>query len=42
VVSATKFATDLAVAFGPGRTALASWVQGTLGQAVMGSVYSAS
>ncbi len=38
-VSATSFATDLQIAFGPARTALATWTQGTLGQAVMGAAY---
>ncbi len=38
-VSATNYATDLQIAFGPARTALATWTQGTLGQAVMGAVY---
>ncbi len=38
-VSATNYATDLQIAFGPARTALATWTQGTLGQAVMGAAY---
>ncbi len=38
-VSTTNYATDLAVTFGPGTTALATWTQGTLNQAVMGAVY---
>jgi hypothetical protein len=40
-VSATTFATDLSLAFGPSGQALAAWTQGTLAQAVMGAVYSA-
>ncbi len=38
-VSDTTFATDLGIAFGPTRAALATWTQGTLAQAVMGAVY---
>ena len=38
-VSATNYASDLQLVFGPVSTALATWTQGTLGQAVMGAVY---
>jgi hypothetical protein len=38
-VSATNFATELQIAFGPTDTALATWTQGTLAQAVMGATY---
>ena len=38
-VSATNYATELQIAFGPARTALATWTQGTLGQSVMSAAY---
>lgn len=38
-VSSTIDATDLGIAFGPASTALATWTQGTPGEAVMGAVY---
>ena len=38
-VSNTTFATELAITFGPVRTALATWTQGTLAQTVMGADY---
>jgi hypothetical protein len=38
-VSATNYATELQIAFGPAGTALATWTQGTLGQSVMGAAY---
>jgi hypothetical protein len=38
-LSATLFAYDLTVAFGPGRDALAAWSQGTLNPSVVGAAY---
>ncbi len=38
-VSGTNYAADLTLAFGPGRTALAVWSQGTLAPEVVGSVF---
>jgi hypothetical protein len=42
LVSATNYAADLALAFGPGRQALAAWTQGTLNQSVIGAVFTTS
>jgi hypothetical protein len=42
VVSATNYAADLALAFGPGRQALAAWTQGTLAQSLIGAVFTTS
>jgi hypothetical protein len=39
-VSATNFAADLSLTFGPGRHALAAWTQGTLNQSLMGALFS--
>jgi hypothetical protein len=41
-VSSTSYASNLALAFGPGRTALAAWTQGTLAPDVVGAVFSGS
>lgn len=41
-VSSTSFAANLALAFGPGRTALAAWTQGTLAPDVVGAVFKGS
>ncbi len=41
-VSSTTYASNLALAFGPGRTALAAWTQGTLAPDVVGAVFSGS
>ena len=38
-VSATNFAADLTLGFGPTNTALAVWTQGTLDQSVMGAQF---
>ena len=38
-VSATNFAADLTLGFGPSNTALAVWTQGTLAQSVMGAQF---
>jgi hypothetical protein len=38
-VSATNFAADLTLGFGPADTALAVWTQGTLAQSVMGAQF---
>ncbi len=38
-LSTTTFALDLTVAFGPRRTALAAWSQGTLNPSVVGAAY---
>jgi hypothetical protein len=41
VLSASTFALDLTVGFGPGRNALAAWTQGTLSPSVVGASYHA-
>jgi hypothetical protein len=41
VLSASTFALDLTVGFGPGREALAAWNQGTLSPSVIGASYHA-
>jgi hypothetical protein len=41
VVSATSYAADVSLAFGPRGQALATWTQGTLAQSVVGAVYTA-
>ena len=41
VLSASTFAFDLTVGFGPGRDALAAWTQGTLNPSVVGASYHA-
>ena len=38
-VSSTSFASNLALAFGPSRTALAAWTQGTFAPDVVGAVF---
>jgi hypothetical protein len=41
-VSTTNFASDLTLAFGPAKTALAAWTQGTFQPDVVGAAYGAS
>jgi hypothetical protein len=41
-ISSTTYASNLALAFGPGRTALAAWTQGTLAPDVVGAAFSGS
>jgi hypothetical protein len=41
-ISSTSYASNLVLAFGPGRTALAAWTQGTLAPDVVGAVFSGS
>jgi hypothetical protein len=41
VLSASTYALDLTVGFGPGRDALAAWTQGTLNPSVVGAAYRA-
>lgn len=38
-LSSTPYATDLTLAFGPGRQAIAAWTQGTLSPSVVGDVF---
>jgi hypothetical protein len=39
LVSNTSFGSDLALAFGPGRAAIAAWIQGSLAPSLYGAVY---
>jgi hypothetical protein len=39
IVSSTAYASGLTLAFGPSRTALAAWIQGTLAPDVVGAVF---
>ncbi len=41
IVSRTNYASDLTLAFGPGRNALAAWTQGTLAPIVVGAPFRA-
>jgi hypothetical protein len=41
-ISSTSYASNLALAFGPGHTALAAWTQGTLAPDVVGAAFSGS
>jgi hypothetical protein len=41
VVSQTNYASDLTLAFGPGRNALAAWTQGTLAPSLVGATFRA-
>ncbi len=41
-ISSTTYASNLALSFGPGRTALAAWTQGTLAPDVVGAVFNGS
>jgi hypothetical protein len=41
IVSRTNYASDLTLAFGPGRDALAAWTQGTLAPSVVGATFRA-
>jgi hypothetical protein len=38
-LSSSPYAYDLTVAYGPGRTALAAWSQGTLNPSLVGAAY---
>jgi hypothetical protein len=42
IVSSTNYASDLTLAFGPGRDGLAAWTQGTLAPIVVGAPYHGS